>query len=459
VPEQLHILLPTDVFPPVCGGAGWSAHALARTLQERGHRVTAIVPRPVRAPQAVRAGRAHPAVSSPTARVQLAASPPIDVLGVPTVSVPYVASRLPFVANWYRHEWLWPAIRNILVREALRPIEGRTVIHAQHVQSVPGAVLAGHELGVPVVATVRDHWPRDYFATGLHADRVPYPTNTAASLLADLPVRLGPVRGVLASVAIPYMLGHLHRRQVALAEAHAVVAVSRYIARHLTPIVPAERIHVLPNIVDVDAIRRTVAPLPDDIDIAEPFLLFVGKLERNKGAHLLPEVLAAAQEGLGGTPLPELIVAGSGSLAGDLRRACAERGLRLRMLDGWTDHDTVLRLMHHAAVLIAPSTWGEPLARVLLEASAAGACIAAMPTGGTPEIVDDGINGLLRVDAVTLGRAVAMLLQEPDLRARLRAGALGAARSRWAPEVVGPRFEDLYLTLVAGVGGNRKGGR
>ncbi len=459
MPEQLHILLPTDVFPPVCGGAGWSAHALARALQERGHRVTAIVPRLVPAPRVVRAGRAHPAVSSSAARTQLAAPPPVDVLGVPTVLLPYVAPRLPFVANWYRHEWLWPAIRNILVREASRPMEGRTVIHAQHVQSVPGAVLAGRELGVPVVATVRDHWPRDYFATGLHADRVPYGMNTAASLLADLPVRLGPVRGVLASAAIPYMLGHLHRRRAALAEAHAVVAVSRYIARHLAPIVPAERIHVLPNIVDVDAIGRTVATPPDSVDLAEPFLLFVGKLERNKGAHLLPEVLAAAQEGLGGTPLPELIVAGSGSLAGELRRDCAERGLRLRMLDGWTDHDTVLRLMHHAAVLVAPSTWGEPLARVLLEASAAGACIAAMPTGGTPEIVDDGATGLLRADPVTLGRAVAMLLQQPDLRARLRAGALAASRARWAPEVVGPRFEELYLTLMGGVGGTARGGR
>jgi hypothetical protein len=39
------VLLPSDVFPPRCGGAGWSAHALALALIERGHAVTAIVPR------------------------------------------------------------------------------------------------------------------------------------------------------------------------------------------------------------------------------------------------------------------------------------------------------------------------------------------------------------------------------------------------------------------------------
>jgi glycosyltransferase involved in cell wall biosynthesis len=385
---------------------------------------------------------------SQAAQVRLAPSSPVDVLGVPTIIVPYVTLRLPFVANWYRHEWLWPLLRNVLVREAARH-DGATVIHAQHVQSVPGAVLAGREMGVPVVATVRDHWPWDYFATGLHADRVPYPANTLASLLTDLPVRLGPVRGVMASAAIPYMLGHLRRRQMALAEAGAVVAVSRYIARRLANVISPARVHVIPNIVDVEAIQETVAHIPAGMDLEEPFLLFVGKLERNKGAHLLPDVLVAAREARGEAPLPELVVAGSGSLTDELRHACAARDLRVRLL-GETDHTTVLQLMNHATVLISPSTWGEPLIRVLLEASAAGACIATMPTGGTSEIVDDGHNGLLRLDATTLGRAVAHLLQEPELRARLRTGALATARARWTPEIVGARFEALYHTLIAG---------
>lgn len=382
--EPLHILLPSDVFPPVCGGAGWSAHALARALQQRGHRVTAIVPHAVAMAHPVRAGRAHLVVSSRDVQVRLAPSPPEDVLGVPTIRLPYVTLRLPFVTNWYRHEWLWPLLRNVLVHEASRPHAGATIIHAQHVQSVPAAVMAGRELGIPVVATVRDHWPWDYFSTGLHGDRLPYPTNSRASLLTDLPARLGPLKGVLASVAIPYMLAHLRRRRAALAATDAVVAVSHYIGRRLSDVVPPEQVHVIPNIVDVAAIQRTVAKSTDTIPAA-PFLLFVGKVERNKGAHLLPDVLEAAQRAYGDMPLPELIIAGSGSLSSELQQTCDERGLRLRLLHGWTDHDTVLRLMQRAEILISPSTWGEPLTRVLLEACAAGACIATMPTGGTPE--------------------------------------------------------------------------
>ncbi len=428
--EPMHVIIPTDVFPPVCGGAGWSTHALARALVERGHQVTAIVPRAKQFPARVGDQRPQRPIRN-------------DVLGVPTVEVPYPVPRLPFVANWYRHEWLWPLLRNVIVREALRPGPGRVLLHAQHVQTVPGAVLAGRELQAPVVATVRDHWPRDYFATGLHGDRLPYPGNSATSLVTDLVAREGPLKGVLATVAIPYMLRHLRRRRTFLAQADAIVAVSHYMAGHLRPVVPADRIHVIPHVVDVASIQQVVA-VPSAAPVERPFVLFVGKLEHNKGAHLLPVAMAAAREALGGAPLPPLVVAGSGRLAGELQEKFAAMGLGLRLLPGWTDHDEVLRLMGYAEVLLFPSAWGEPLTRVLLEASAAGACIAAMATGGTAEIVEDGISGVLATDAAELGRVLATLLRDPEQRARLREGARRIARERWAPGVVATRYEALY---------------
>lgn len=429
--RRLHVIMPTDVFPPVCGGAGWSAHALAQALQARGHRVTAVVPRAV---ERGTGGRLEPLA-------------PVEVLGVPAAVVPYSAPRLPLVANWYRHEWLWPLVRNVIVREALRdPDERPIIIHAQHVQTAPAAVLAGRELGAPAVVTVRDHWPRDYFATGLHGDRLPFPANTVASLATDLPARLGPLRGALASVAIPYMLRHLRCRQAFLRQADAVIAVSRYIAAGLPPDVSCERVHVIPNLVDVAAVERIVAE-PLASPLPERFVLFAGKLERNKGAHLLAEVMATVREQRPGAEAPDLVVAGNGALREELRHCFAERGLGLHILPGWTAHDEVLRLMRRAEVLVFPSAWGEPLTRVLLEASAAGACIAAMPTGGTPEIVVDGVSGVLAASPAALGRAVAALLDDPARCARLRRGALGVARQRFAPVVVAGRYEAVYEAL------------
>src|SRR5262249_7641034 len=91
----MRILLPSDVFPPRCGGAGWSAHALAAALIEGGHCVTALVARP-----------GAPCVERG------------EVLGVPTVRWGYRAPPVPFVRNYFRHERLWPRFADLLVELA-----------------------------------------------------------------------------------------------------------------------------------------------------------------------------------------------------------------------------------------------------------------------------------------------------------------------------------------------------
>ncbi len=422
--EHFHILLPTDVFPPEAGGAGWSTHALARALQRRGHRVTALVPR--RGPPGQRRER---------------------VADVPVVEVGYNAPRLPFVQNYYRFELLWPLLRNSIVAEALRERELAVIVHAQHAQTIPAAVLAGRELNLPVVATVRDAWPWHYFATGLLADRLPFDRQTPATVWLDLIGRLGPLRGTLAAPAIPYILQHVRQRSALLAQADAIVAVSNYMSRRLRPIVPAERLHVIPNLIDVGAAERTanqrslVAP-------AEPFVLYVGKLERNKGAQLLPQILVATRRA--GVEPPLLVLAGNGVLASTLEQELRTAGLRHQLLQGWTDHDEVLRLMQRAEVVVFPSGWGEPLSRVILEASAVGACIAAMATGGTRDIVIHGESGVLVGEADQLGIALAELLTTPTLRERLRAGARRIATERFAEEVVVAQMENLYRQVHTG---------
>src|SRR4051812_33760617 len=101
------VLLPSDVFPPRCGGAGWSAHALALALIERGHAVTAIVPRQQTKDEGRRTKHELSALrpSSFVLRPQME-----DVLGVPTIRVDYWAPRLPIIQNYFRHERFWPRL-------------------------------------------------------------------------------------------------------------------------------------------------------------------------------------------------------------------------------------------------------------------------------------------------------------------------------------------------------------
>ncbi|MDZ4720868.1 MAG: glycosyltransferase family 4 protein [Roseiflexaceae bacterium] len=441
------ILLPTDVFPPKCGGAGWSAHALALALIEQGHRVMALVP------QRGKAGLTH-----------------ADTLGVPTYRRGYTAPNIPFILNYFRHERLWPVLANdllMLARERTTTSAGvrsqesgvritgasasnrvelnqkPLIIHAQHVQVAPAAVLAAKRLRVPVVITVRDHWPWDYFATGLHANMLPYPRQTWASLATDLPARLGPLRGAAALIAIPYMRAHLQRRQAFLRQADAVIVGSTYMARRLAEVIDPARIQVIPNMVDLEVIEQTIAQPSTIQHLEQPFVLFVGKLERNKGAHLIPEIIRAMNVSAG---FP-VVIAGDGPLKPEIQSELQALGVQARFLE-WIDHDEVLRLMARCTLLLYPSAWGEPLTRVLLEACACGAPMVAMPTGGTADIITNGVNGMLAPGAAALGRRAAELLANPDLRQQLSAGAKRVARERFAVQAVIGRVEALYSNLL-----------
>jgi glycosyltransferase involved in cell wall biosynthesis len=491
---MFHILLPTDVFPPRCGGAGWSAHALALALIGRGHAVTAIVPQL----------GGHGVTRE-------------NVLGVPTVRYSYFAPNIPFLKNYVRHERLWPELANVIADCGLQianlnnlqspisnlqsPISNlqspisNLIIHAQHVQVTPAAILAGRKLNAPVVVTVRDHWPWDYFATGLHGDRIPYERQIWASLATDLVARVGPLRGAALLPAIPYALAHLRRRQQFLRQANAVIAVSRYIAGRLEGIVAPERLHVIPNMVDLAAIDRVIATPPQSVAPGEPYLLFVGKLERNKGAHLLVDIFRElvkrrrtkdegrrtkdegrrtkdegrrtkdegrrtedggrrTEDGRSDTAVGRqwsVVIAGDGPLRPMLERELVDLGVQARFLD-WVDHDEVLRLMAHCELLLFPSAWGEPLSRVPLEASACGAPILAMPTGGTADIITDGIDGALEPTTRRFARRLAELLAQPERRRALGHAARQTARERFSVEHVVTRVEELY-GKVLGVGG------
>ncbi|NCC31490.1 MAG: glycosyltransferase, partial [Chloroflexia bacterium] len=110
-------------------------------------------------------------------------------------------------------------------------------------------------------------------------------------------------------------------------------------------------------------------------------------------------------------------------------------------------HDEVLRLMKRSTLLLFPSTWGEPLSRVLLEASGLGTPILAMPTGGTQDIIHDDITGAIAATPRLFAQRMAELLLDPVARNRLGEGARAYAHTQFAYEAVLPRYEHLYQAL------------
>ena len=410
----MRILLAADVFPPRCGGAGWSSYHLARALAQRGHTVQVVV---------LKEGAGRPTASS--------------YQGIEVHEFPYWAPRVPLVRNWFRNELLWNRLGSWLENEVRAG--AFQILHAQHSQTVPAAVRAGRKLGIPVVATVRDYWPLCYRAVALSptGERCTH-CNPAAA------VRCLGTGGAL--LAYPYIRSNVRRKARALAQADAVIAVSRFVAERLAAIVPASRLHVIPNLVDLEEVDRvTAAPEPQ---VDTPFLLFVGKLEPNKGAWELLLALEQASQLLLPFERAPLYIAGDGSLREPLENRLAAIGWPARFLR-WADHDQVLRLLRRAELLLFPSRWEEPLSRVLLEACACGTPILAMATGGTSEILTDGVNGaLVEPAAEPFAARLVALLRAPEERRRLGAGARRLAEERLSAPVVAPQMEALYRKLT-----------
>ncbi|HEY7411192.1 MAG TPA: glycosyltransferase family 4 protein, partial [Vicinamibacteria bacterium] len=285
-----------------------------------------------------------------------------------------------------------------------------------------------------VAVTVRDHWPVCFWSTRVSRHAL-CPSCGLRPMARCVEGRVG-APAPLSWGAIPYMRGDLALKRAALGRAGATLAVSTAIAEELRA-AGIPRVEVVPNIVDPAETRALAVP-PPSFPLPERFLLFVGKLEENKGARLLVPAVAAA-----GTGLP-LVVLGEGSLAQSLRFEAAAAGVALS-LRGWAEREDVLRALARATVLVFPSLWPEPLSRVLLEALALGTPAAAMDTGGTREILGDEA-GLIATDAAGLGDATGRLARDEGLRRRLVEAARARAEA-FSPERLVPRYEAVYRRL------------
>lgn len=411
----MRILIVTDAFPPTCGGSGWSTYELARGLLGRGHHVVVVQPVPD--------GRSW------------------VYDGITVVAYPAPAPRWPFVRNYVRNEQLYRRLRTYLGR--VIAAERIDLVHGQHVLTGPPAIGAARDAGVPSVCTVRDYWPVCYWGDLLRDDaREPIcPGCSARAMTSCLPLHAGRA-WPLALPAIPYMQSNLRLKQDGLKEADAVIAVSRSVEvdlRMRAPTLAGTRIDVIPNAVDIRRLRSLAAR--DGRPMPQPYALFVGKLARNKGAHLLSEVVQRAD-----LELP-LVVAGDGPDRGRLLQAAAGAHRDVRVL-GWRDRDEVFRWLAHASVLVFPSVWKEPLSRVLLEASALGVPVAAMDTGGTSDIIVHDETGLLSGSTEELAAHVGRIVSDQTLRDRLAAGAARRAEALFDVSVVLDSIEALYRGLI-----------
>jgi glycosyltransferase involved in cell wall biosynthesis len=152
-------------------------------------------------------------------------------------------------------------------------------------------------------------------------------------------------------------------------------------------------------------------------------LLYAGRLTSDKGIDTAIEAMTKLVYDQGHRNI-RLSLAGSGSAEYEnlLRGLVNQTGLTdyVSFL-GWVPPQEMPGLLRKFDVLLLPSIWPEPFARVLLEGMISGAVVVTTPTGGTPEIVTDGENGLLFSpgNPEDLARKIVRLVDDPEARRKL----------------------------------------
>jgi starch synthase len=246
--------------------------------------------------------------------------------------------------------------------------------------------------------------------------------------------------------------------RTAVESADAVIAVSGAMRQDILDCYPAldpARVHVVHNGIDTelyrpdpgaDALKRI------GVDPARPYVLFVGRITRQKG---VPHLLRAVRDI---DPAAQVVLCAGAPDTPEIDREFRElyeelSGVRdgVHWIPKMLPRPEVIQLLTHAAVFACPSVY-EPLGIVNLEAMACGTPVVASRVGGIPEVVADGETGLL-VDVddgfeARLTRALDTVLADPGAARRMGEAGRARAVGEFGWDAIARRTAGLYAEIL-----------
>jgi glycosyltransferase involved in cell wall biosynthesis len=245
--------------------------------------------------------------------------------------------------------------------------------------------------------------------------------------------------------------------------ADAVIATDRAllptVTRHLS--VEAPRVHVLPNAVDLEALdaRRTPGAgtaLRESLGLpaGDVLLLSVGRLEANKGFHVLAGALGELERRHPSVPGSSWrwALIGDGPFRSQILEAASKAEIVSRMILPGRVDDRTLAAWYAAADLFVHPTLYEGSSLVTLEAMAHGLPVVATRAGGLPDKVLPGETGWLVEpgDARALADTLADAIAAHGDRPRFGAAGRRLVEREFSWDAVSDRTIDLYLQLTRG---------
>jgi glycogen synthase len=260
--------------------------------------------------------------------------------------------------------------------------------------------------------------------------------------------------------------------RTAYQNADGVIAVSEAMREDVHQLygVPYERIRIIHNGIDLNQYRPTRDPAVlarYGIDAGKQFVLFVGRITRQKGiihlVHALKHLHAGVQVVLcaGAPDTPEI----GREMAEEVKQARTQTTNEIIWLEQIVPKEDIIPLYTQAALFICPSVY-EPFGIINLEAMACGTPVVASAVGGIKEVVVAGKTGFLvplesRGDAdfeprdpdrfaCDLATAVNSLLDDPEARSRMGARARERVEHFFSWTSIARWTCDFYWDLVQG---------
>ena len=190
-------------------------------------------------------------------------------------------------------------------------------------------------------------------------------------------------------------------------------------------------------------------PMPRRTERTTAVILFVGRIHRTKGVHVLLEAMKILQE----REVNAVCRVVGSSFSGGSRATSYVRSLMRNRPSNlqFVDHRSATEIAEEfraADVLCCPSIWQEPFGNVNIEAMACGVPVVATRVGGIPEIASEG--GVTLVEpgsAVGVADALQRLVEDKNLRLEVGAEGLKSFQRRFTWEVIVRQYQGILNSL------------
>jgi glycosyltransferase involved in cell wall biosynthesis len=259
---------------------------------------------------------------------------------------------------------------------------------------------------------------------------------------------------LLGPLALAMLAKEARRTPLAFRHAICVSAATRNVLVEAG--VPVSHARVIHTGLDVDDYLSSIEQNPPSSKDKHLNLLYAGRIYPEKGIDTVIEAMIKLVCGQGRREI-KLSLAGSGSIEyeNQLRQRVNQAGINGNVFFlGWVPPAEMPDLLQKFDTLVLPSIWPEPFSRAILEGMISGLVVVAARTGGTPEIIVDGENGLMFMpnDFEELANKIAQLIDDPEARNRMVRNAMQTILERFTKTRMMDEIEN-YLGEVSSISG------